>query len=61
MVLVKDYIFFGYSSANEVWGINLDNIQIISYHHNMGEKFLPIGNTILNVYKADYEMYSNLE
>ena len=55
---LSPYIFFGSSSADEMWGINWKgSAQIIAHHHHMEDQFEIVGSNIIEVYKADYERY----
>lgn len=54
----KNYLFFGSSSSDEIWGINLDNeTEIIAYHHHMEDEYEIAGNDISQVYINDQESF----
>ncbi|HEX4327159.1 MAG TPA: SMI1/KNR4 family protein [Burkholderiales bacterium] len=52
------FIFFGSSSADELWGIRWrDGSEIIAFHHHMEGEYEVVGSDIESVYKADYARY----
>jgi hypothetical protein len=52
---LKPFIFFGFSSGDEAWGISTGGqSQIIAYHHHMEQEFQVVGSDIIEVFKADY-------
>jgi cell wall assembly regulator SMI1 len=56
------YVFFGSSSADEVWGVAWNRpVQIIAYHHLMEGTFEIAGTDILDVYRRDYSSYEGLD
>lgn len=58
---LSPYIFFGSSSADEMWGINWKGTeQIIAFHHHMEGEFEVVGSNIVEVYKADYKHYGEV-
>jgi hypothetical protein len=57
---LKSFVFFGSSSGDEFWGINVEQpTEIIAYHHNMGEHYELFGSSILEVWRADYALYDD--
>ena len=55
---LKPFVFFGCSSGDEFWGINVQKpTEIIAYHHTMGAQYEIIGSNILEVWTADYARY----
>jgi hypothetical protein len=58
LLKLGDYVFFGSSSGDESWGINWKREgEIIAYHHHMENEF--VGDTIVEVYLADYAKYDD--
>lgn len=56
----RPYIFFGFSSSDEAWGINWKRPgEIIAYHHLMEGAFETVGTNILDVYRADIAKYGS--
>lgn len=56
------FLFFGSSSGDEIWGINWsDPREIISYHHHMEGDFEVVGSNVLDVWKADYALYDEID
>lgn len=54
----RPYIFFGFSSGDEAWGINWKVPgEIIAYHHHMEGAFEVVGASIIDVYRADMAKY----
>ncbi|KHK51917.1 hypothetical protein PI87_20450 [Ralstonia sp. A12] len=54
----RPYIFFGFSSSDEAWGINWKRPgEIIAYHHHMEGTFEVVGAKIIDVYRADIAKY----
>ena len=61
MVNLKPFIFFGYSSGDEAWGIRINEPHdIIAYHHHMEDEYEELGSSILDIYKSDYQLYDGL-
>jgi len=59
---MRSFIFFGSSSGDDYWGINVHHPnQIITFHHHMQNHYELIGADILEVYREDYALYDNLE
>jgi hypothetical protein len=57
----RPYVFFGFSSGDECWGINWQKAgEIIAYHHHMGGQYEVVGSDILEIYKVDYARYDEL-
>jgi hypothetical protein len=57
----RAYVFYGFSSADECWGISTEGQeQIIAYQHGMGDAFENLGTSILDIYRADYARYDDL-
>jgi hypothetical protein len=57
---LSDYVFFGSSSGDESWGINWKREdEIIAYHHHMENEVEILGDTIVEVYLADYAKYDD--
>jgi len=55
-----DYVFFGSSSGDESWGINWKREgEIIAYHHDMENDVEILGDTIVEMYLADYAKYDD--
>jgi SMI1 / KNR4 family (SUKH-1) len=55
---LKSFVFFGSSSGDEFWGINIERpTEIIVHHHNMGDQYEVVGSTICDVWRADYALY----
>lgn len=58
---LSKYLFFGFSSADEVWGINMNNeSEFIAYHHSMGAEFEFAGSNVMQIYNADLALYNEL-
>lgn len=54
----RRYIFFGFSSGGECWGINWQTTgEIIAYHHHMEDEYEVAASDILDLYRADYAVY----
>ena len=54
----KNYLFFGNSSKDESWAINLNNeTEIIAYHHHMEDEYEIVGNDIFEVYINDQNSF----
>jgi cell wall assembly regulator SMI1 len=54
MVDLSRFVFFGSSTADESWGISLnDPKKIIAYHHHMEDEYEVVGSDIFQVYLAD--------
>jgi hypothetical protein len=52
---LKAFVFFGSSSGDEFWAINIEQpTEIIAYHHNMGDQYEVVGSSILEIWRADY-------
>ena len=61
MVNLKPFIFFGYSSGDEAWGIRINEPHdIIAYHHHMEDEYEEVGKNILDVDKSNYHLYDEL-
>ena len=59
---LKPFIFFGSSGADEWWGIDpLGPRRIIAYHHTMGDGYDVVGSDIIEVWRADYARYDEVE
>lgn len=51
---LDSFLFFGSSTSDQYWAINLANSsEIIQYHHSMGAEYESAGASILEVYLAD--------
>ncbi|MBD1549546.1 SMI1/KNR4 family protein [Roseibium aggregatum] len=50
----SNFIFFGMSSADEAWAIDLNGSTIVSYHHSMGSEFQMMGRDIIQLYVQDF-------
>jgi hypothetical protein len=54
LVDLKPYLFFGMSSCDHHWAVDLTtDSRIIAYHHQMGNEVEVAGADILSVYLAD--------
>jgi len=54
----RPFVFFGSSSADEVWGIDWKTgTEILSYHHHMEDEYEVVGTTISEVWIEDYARY----
>jgi hypothetical protein len=52
------FIFFGSSTADECWGLSLDDSRrIIAYHHHMEAEYEIAGSDIYEAYIADEQRY----
>lgn len=59
---LRPFLFFGLSSGDDWWGINWQRFgEIIAYHHNMEDQYEVVGSDIIEVYRADYARYEELE
>ncbi len=59
---LKPFIFFGSSSGDEYLAINWhDPHDIIAYHHHMEDQYEKVGSCILEVWKADYALYDEID
>jgi hypothetical protein len=57
----SNYLFFGSSSGDESWAINLTNqSQIIAYHHHMENEYEIVGDNILDVYINDQKEFEKV-
>ena len=57
---LRPFVFFGSSSGDDCWGINLHRRNdIIAYHHNMENQYEIVGTDIIEVYRADYARYES--
>lgn len=55
-----DFIFFGYSSADGVWGIRIDAPHdVIEYHHNQEDEVARLGQDVLKVFQNDFQKYDD--
>jgi len=55
-----DFIFFGYSSADEVWGIRIDAPhEVIEYHHNQEDEVTRLGEDVFEVFRNDFQKYDD--
>ena len=58
----QPFVFFGTASGGATWGINLQcPSEIIAYHHHMEDEYEVVGSDIIEVYRADYARYEELE
>ena len=56
------FVFFGSSSGDECWGISWQHPhEIIAYHHHMEDKYEKVGSSILDVWKANYDLYGEID
>jgi hypothetical protein len=54
LVDLRPFLFFGLSTSDQCWGMNLaTGSEIIHYHHSMGAEYELAGTSILEVYVAD--------
>ena len=51
------FIFFGSSSADENWAIDQDGLNVIAYHHSMGDEFEVVCTEITQAFLNDFEQY----
>jgi hypothetical protein len=52
------FLFFGFSSADEIWAIRWKRpIEVIAYHHSMESEVEYPGDDILALYQRDYAKY----
>lgn len=55
---LRPFVFFGSSSGDENWGINLWRPEeVIAFHHHMEDQYEIVGSSIMDVYQADYKKY----
>jgi SMI1 / KNR4 family (SUKH-1) len=55
---LKSFVFFGFSSGDEAWGISTRVPgQIIAYHHHMEDEYQAVGSDIIAVFEAEYRRY----
>lgn len=55
-----EFIFFGYSSADEVWGIRIKAPNdIIEYHHNQEGDVIRLGKDVIDVFRNDFLKYED--
>ncbi len=55
-----DFIFFGYSSADEVWGIRIDAPHdVIEYHHGQEDEVTYLGPDVIKVFRNDFQKYGD--
>ena len=58
----KPFVFFGSSSGDDCWGLNWQHPhEIIAYHHHMGDQYEMVGSNIVEVWKADYALYDEID
>ena len=56
---LRPFLLFGFSSGDEIWGIDWrTGERIIAYHPQMGAVYETVGSDILAVYQADYALYN---
>ena len=56
------FVFVVSSSGDESWGIRWqDPHDVIAYHHHMGDEYEIVGTGILEVWKADYARYGEID
>lgn len=59
---LRPFTFFGSSSGGDCWAINgQDPREIIAYHHHMEGQYEIVGSDILDVWKADYALYDEID
>lgn len=57
-----EFIFFGYSSADEIWGIRFEAPhKVIQYHRSQGDEVTNLDEDILGVYRSDFQKYEDLD
>lgn len=57
----KNYIFFGSSVADCIWGMNISKqSEIIAYHHSMEDDFEFAGGDVIDIYIQDYSIYEQI-
>ncbi len=50
----RQFLFFGSSTSDQYWAINLANSsEIIQYHHSMGVEYESAGTSVVEVYLTD--------
>ncbi|MCO6454559.1 MAG: SMI1/KNR4 family protein [Pirellulaceae bacterium] len=59
---LRPFLFFGSSSADACWGINLRRPdEIIAFHHQMEDHYEIVGSEIVQVFREDYARYDELD
>lgn len=59
---LRRFVFFGSSSGDECWGITWQEPhEVVAYHHHMGEEYEIVGPDILQIWKADYALYDEVD
>jgi hypothetical protein len=57
---LSPFVFFGSSAGDELWGIRWRGAdEIIAFSHHMEGAYETRGTNIVDVYKADYEIYGD--
>jgi hypothetical protein len=55
-----DFIFFGYSSADEVWGIRIEAPHdVIEYHHGQGDELTRLNEDVFKIFRDDFQKYDD--
>jgi len=55
---LRDYVFFGSSSADENWGMRLrPPYDLVAYHHHMGSDYETLGNDLVAIFRGDQLQY----
>lgn len=58
---LKPFVFFGSSSEDKLWGINVQRpTQIIAFHHSVGDQYEEVGSSIPEVWQTDYTLYDKV-
>lgn len=54
----REFIFFGFTSADEVWGIRVNAPHdVIEYHHGQEELLTQLGEDLLEIFRNDFQKY----
>tara|TARA_Y100000780_G_scaffold146924_1_gene132392 strand:- start:674 stop:1105 length:432 start_codon:yes stop_codon:yes gene_type:complete len=57
----RNYIFFGSSVTDCIWGMNISKqSEVIAYHHSMEDEFEVVGGDVIDVYIQDYSIYEQI-
>ncbi len=55
---LTEFIFFGFTSADEIWGIRVSAPHdVIEYHHNQDEQLTHLGGDLLEIFRNDFQKY----
>lgn len=54
------YVFFGFSSGGEIWGIRIAAPHdVIEYHHNQEDEVTYLGSDIIEIFRNDFRKYED--